>query len=76
MDDIEEWLCADVKGEEAEEGVTSEDFDKFLEERAKVADQGPPLAAAAATGEPRPLVSASSSNRRRTQQTEDNLFAL
>ncbi|XP_059406976.1 TOM1-like protein 2 isoform X2 [Carassius carassius] len=75
MDDIEEWLCADVKGEETEEGVTSEDFDKFLEERAKAADQAPPLAAAAAV-EPRPLVSASSSNRRRTQQTEDNLFAL
>uniref|UniRef100_A0A9J8A9F6 Target of myb1 like 2 membrane trafficking protein n=1 Tax=Cyprinus carpio carpio TaxID=630221 RepID=A0A9J8A9F6_CYPCA len=73
MDDIEEWLCADVKGEEAEEGVTSEEFDKFLEERAKAADQASPLAAA---GEPRPPVSASSSNRRRTQQTEDNLFAL
>uniref|UniRef100_A0A9J7ZEZ3 Target of myb1 like 2 membrane trafficking protein n=1 Tax=Cyprinus carpio carpio TaxID=630221 RepID=A0A9J7ZEZ3_CYPCA len=61
------------KGEEAEEGVTSEEFDKFLEERAKAADQASPLAAA---GEPRPPVSASSSNRRRTQQTEDNLFAL
>ncbi|MED6285088.1 hypothetical protein CHARACLAT_025760, partial [Characodon lateralis] len=24
MDDIEEWLCADVKGDAAEEGVTSE----------------------------------------------------
>ncbi|XP_016308042.1 TOM1-like protein 2 isoform X2 [Sinocyclocheilus anshuiensis] len=73
MDDIEEWLCADVKGEEAEEGVTSEEFDKFLEERAKSADQASPLAPA---GEPRPPVSSSSSNRRRTQQTEDNLFAL
>ncbi|XP_016093999.1 TOM1-like protein 2 [Sinocyclocheilus grahami] len=61
------------KGEEAEEGVTSEEFDKFLEERAKSADQASPLAPA---GEPRPPVSSSSSNRRRTQQTEDNLFAL
>ncbi|XP_050962378.1 TOM1-like protein 2 isoform X1 [Labeo rohita] len=73
MDDIEEWLCADVKGEEAEEGVTSEEFDKFLEERAKAADKALPLAPA---GEPRPPVSMSSSNRRKTQQTEDNLFAL
>ncbi|XP_050962380.1 TOM1-like protein 2 isoform X3 [Labeo rohita] len=61
------------KGEEAEEGVTSEEFDKFLEERAKAADKALPLAPA---GEPRPPVSMSSSNRRKTQQTEDNLFAL
>uniref|UniRef100_A0A8C2J914 Target of myb1 like 2 membrane trafficking protein n=1 Tax=Cyprinus carpio TaxID=7962 RepID=A0A8C2J914_CYPCA len=73
MDDIEEWLCADVKGEEAEEGVTSEEFDKFLEQRAKSADKALPLAPA---GEPRPPASTSSSNRRKTQQTEDNLFAL
>ncbi|KAK2915923.1 hypothetical protein Q8A67_000297 [Cirrhinus molitorella] len=61
------------KGEEAEEGVTSEEFDKFLEERAKAGDKALPLAPA---GEPRPPVSTSSSNRRKTQQTEDNLFAL
>lgn len=51
----------------------SVEFDKFLEERAKAADQASPLVPA---GEPRPPVSASSSNHRRTQQTEDNLFAL
>ncbi|XP_067279237.1 TOM1-like protein 2 isoform X1 [Pseudorasbora parva] len=73
MDDIEEWLCADVKGEEAEEGVTSEEFDKFLAERAKVADKASPPAIG---GESRPPVSASSSSRRKTEQTEDNLFAL
>ncbi|XP_016375087.1 TOM1-like protein 2 [Sinocyclocheilus rhinocerous] len=73
MDDIEEWLCADVKGEEAEEGVTSKEFDKFLEERAKSADKALPSAPA---GGPRPPASTSSSNRRTTQQTEDNLFAL
>ncbi|XP_073699045.1 TOM1-like protein 2 isoform X2 [Garra rufa] len=61
------------KGEEAEEGVTSEEFDKFLEERAKAADKALPLAP---SGEPRPPVSTSSSNRRKTPQTEDNLFAL
>uniref|UniRef100_A0A8C1RVE5 Target of myb1 like 2 membrane trafficking protein n=1 Tax=Cyprinus carpio TaxID=7962 RepID=A0A8C1RVE5_CYPCA len=61
------------KGEEAEEGVTSEEFDKFLEQRAKSADKALPLAPA---GEPRPPASTSSSNRRKTQQTEDNLFAL
>lgn len=51
----------------------SVEFDKFLEERAKAADKALPLAPA---GEPRPPVSMSSSNRRKTQQTEDNLFAL
>ncbi|KAK7174264.1 hypothetical protein R3I93_001460 [Phoxinus phoxinus] len=74
MDDIEEWLCADVKGEEeAEEGVTSEEFDKFLAERAKAADKASPPPAG---GETRPPVSASSSSRKKTEQTEDNLFAL
>ncbi|XP_072311752.1 TOM1-like protein 2 [Eucyclogobius newberryi] len=43
MDDIEEWLCTDVKGDEGEEGVTSEEFDKFLEERAKAAELAPGL---------------------------------
>ncbi|XP_039531199.1 TOM1-like protein 2 isoform X2 [Pimephales promelas] len=73
MDDIEEWLCADVKGEEEEEGVTSEEFDKFLAERAKAADKASPLAAGVET---RPPASASSSSRKKTEQTEDNLFAL
>ncbi|KAJ3607537.1 hypothetical protein NHX12_024588 [Muraenolepis orangiensis] len=43
MDDIEEWLCTDVQGDEGEEGVTSEEFDKFLEERAKAAEMAPSL---------------------------------
>ncbi|XP_063077711.1 TOM1-like protein 2 isoform X2 [Engraulis encrasicolus] len=43
MDDIEEWLSTDVRGDEGEEGVTSEEFDKFLEERAKAADMVPAL---------------------------------
>ncbi|XP_056310380.1 TOM1-like protein 2 isoform X1 [Danio aesculapii] len=73
MDDIEEWLCADVKGEEPEEGVTSEEFDKFLEDRAKTADQVSPLGS---SGDPRPPVSSSSSSRRKTEHMEDNLFAL
>ncbi|XP_051995425.1 TOM1-like protein 2 isoform X2 [Xyrauchen texanus] len=73
MDDIEEWLCADVKGEEAEEGVMSEEFNKFLEERAKAADKALPLAP---SGDPRPPVSAPNSSRKKSERTEDNLFAL
>ncbi|XP_077067780.1 TOM1-like protein 2 isoform X2 [Siphateles boraxobius] len=59
--------------EEPEEGVTSEEFDKFLAERAKAADKALPSSAG---GETRPPVSASTSSRKKTEQTEDNLFAL
>ncbi|XP_059897689.1 TOM1-like protein 2 isoform X1 [Gadus macrocephalus] len=73
MDDIEEWLCADVKGDGAEEGVTSEEFDKFLEDRAKVGDSGPspPL-----RGRPGPPVGATSGSHKKAERTEDALFAL
>ncbi|KAG7334956.1 hypothetical protein KOW79_001552 [Hemibagrus wyckioides] len=73
MDDIEEWLSADVKGDEAEEGVTSEEFDKFLEERAKAADSALP---SPPRGEPSAPASAPSSSRKKAERTEDNLFAL
>ncbi|XP_066497614.1 TOM1-like protein 2 isoform X2 [Hoplias malabaricus] len=73
MDDIEEWLCADVKGDKAEDGVTSEEFDKFLEERAKAADTALP---SPPRGEPSPPVSAPGSSRRKAERTEDTLFAL
>ncbi|XP_063047683.1 TOM1-like protein 2 isoform X1 [Engraulis encrasicolus] len=78
MDDIEEWLCADVQRGDKEEGVTSEEFDKFLEERAKVGDSVLPCVP---TGEPSPPVSArnssnSSTGRRKAERTEDALFAL
>ncbi|XP_031674317.1 TOM1-like protein 2 isoform X2 [Oncorhynchus kisutch] len=71
MDDIEEWLCADVKGD-GEEGVTSEEFDKFLEDRAKVVDSLPSLPG----DEPGPPLSAPSGTRKKAERTEDALFAL
>nr|XP_057905007.1 TOM1-like protein 2 isoform X2 [Doryrhamphus excisus] len=70
MDDIEEWLCADVKGDTADEGVTSEEFDKFLEERAKVVDTSPPGASPAHPA-PAPVGS-----QKKAERTEDALFAL
>ncbi|XP_064866542.1 TOM1-like protein 2 isoform X2 [Oncorhynchus nerka] len=74
MDDIEEWLCADVKGDglDGEEGVTSEEFDKFLEDRAKVVDSLPSLPG----DEPGPPLSAPSGTRKKAERTEDALFAL
>ncbi|MGH0125616.1 UNVERIFIED_CONTAM: hypothetical protein FKN15_024143 [Acipenser sinensis] len=77
MDDIEEWLCTDVKGDEAEEGVTSEEFDKFLEERAKAAEVIPSLPSPPA-GDPMlaATTSSSSSSRKKAERSEDALFAL
>ncbi|CAN9505798.1 unnamed protein product [Ophioblennius macclurei] len=45
MDDIERWLALDDEYDDLEEsdGVTSEEFDKFLAERAKAADRLPSL---------------------------------
>ncbi|KAK2833527.1 hypothetical protein Q5P01_017416 [Channa striata] len=72
MDDIEEWLCTDVKGDGAEEGVTSEEFDKFLEERAKASDTLPSPPGAAPANPAR----ASGGSNKKAEQTEDALFAL
>ncbi|KAM4598444.1 TOM1-like protein 2 [Polymixia lowei] len=60
------------KGDGAEEGVTSEEFDKFLEERAKVADTLP----SPPGGNPGPPVSAPSGAHKKAERTEDALFAL
>ncbi|XP_010635724.1 TOM1-like protein 2 isoform X2 [Fukomys damarensis] len=73
MDDIEVWLRTDLKGDDLEEGVTSEEFDKFLEERAKAAEMVPDL--------PSPPVEApgpasNPSGRKKPERSEDALFAL
>ncbi|XP_041093800.1 target of Myb protein 1-like isoform X2 [Polyodon spathula] len=68
MDDIEQWLSVDVVREQIEEeGVTSEEFDKFLEERAKAADRLPSSPSATPP---------SQASRRRQESTEETLFAL
>ncbi|XP_041085283.1 TOM1-like protein 2 isoform X10 [Polyodon spathula] len=65
------------KGDEAEEGVTSEEFDKFLEERAKAAEVIPSLPSPPAD---EPMLAApttsSSSSRKKAERSEDTLFAL
>ncbi|XP_071983968.1 target of Myb1 membrane trafficking protein-like [Engystomops pustulosus] len=73
MDDIEKWLSVDGGDEiEGEDGVTSEEFDKFLEERAKAADRIPTLPSppAEAPG------GASSTGKAKKEKDEDALFAL
>ncbi|XP_049602194.1 TOM1-like protein 2 isoform X1 [Syngnathus scovelli] len=71
MDDIEEWLSADVKGDPLDEGVTSEEFDKFLEERAKASDTSLPGDNPAHPALPTPVAS-----HKKAERTEDALFAL
>ncbi|OCT85515.1 target of Myb protein 1 [Xenopus laevis] len=72
MDDIEKWLSADAGEEiEAEDGVTSEEFDKFLEERAKAADRMPTLPSPG-TEPPR----TAPSTKRDKKGEEEALFAL
>ncbi|XP_059180481.1 TOM1-like protein 2 isoform X1 [Centropristis striata] len=73
MDDIEEWLCTDVKGDEGEEGVTSEEFDKFLEERAKAAEMVPSLPSPP-SGEPG--AAQETPGRKKPDRPEDALFAM
>ncbi|XP_020937145.1 target of Myb protein 1 isoform X1 [Sus scrofa] len=76
MEDIEQWLSTDV-GNDAEEpkGVTSEEFDKFLEERAKVADRLPNLSSPSAEGPPGPP-SGTVPRKKAQEKDEDMLFAL
>ncbi|XP_032869368.1 TOM1-like protein 2 isoform X1 [Amblyraja radiata] len=74
MDDIEQWLSTDVKGElgNDSEGVTSEEFDKFLEERAKAAEHLPTL-----PSPPTEVPGAvSSSKKKKQEKTEESLFTL
>uniref|UniRef100_A0A2K5CCF3 Target of myb1 membrane trafficking protein n=1 Tax=Aotus nancymaae TaxID=37293 RepID=A0A2K5CCF3_AOTNA len=76
MEDIEQWLSTDV-GNDVEEpkGVTSEEFDKFLEERAKAADRLPNLSSPSAEGPPGPPPGPAA--RKKTQEKDDDvLFAL
>uniref|UniRef100_UPI00398EF0CF TOM1-like protein 2 isoform X3 n=1 Tax=Pristiophorus japonicus TaxID=55135 RepID=UPI00398EF0CF len=73
MDDVEEWLSTDVKGDDAEEGVTSEEFDKFLEERAKAAESVPNLPSPPSSNTPPPVPVASV---KKPDRSKEALFAL
>ncbi|XP_006901242.1 PREDICTED: TOM1-like protein 2 isoform X2 [Elephantulus edwardii] len=62
---------SEVKGDDAEEGVTSEEFDKFLEERAKAAEMVPSFPSL-----PAETPTLTSSGRKKPDRSEDTLFAL
>uniref|UniRef100_A0A8C3VXS8 Target of myb1 like 2 membrane trafficking protein n=1 Tax=Catagonus wagneri TaxID=51154 RepID=A0A8C3VXS8_9CETA len=62
---------SEVKGDDLEEGVTSEEFDKFLEERARAAEMIPSL-----PSPPAEAPASSPSGRKKPERSEDALFAL
>ncbi|XP_061666673.1 TOM1-like protein 2 isoform X2 [Syngnathoides biaculeatus] len=64
---------AAAKGDEGEEGVTSEEFDKFLEERAKAAEMVPNLPSPP-SGEPG--AAQGTPSRKKPDRPEDALFAM
>ncbi|XP_068835184.1 TOM1-like protein 2 isoform X8 [Capricornis sumatraensis] len=64
---------SEVKGDDLEEGVTSEEFDKFLEERAKAAEMVPSLPSPPADT---PAPASNPSGRKKPERSEDALFAL
>ncbi|XP_070612321.1 target of Myb1 membrane trafficking protein isoform X1 [Erythrolamprus reginae] len=75
MEEIEQWITSEEGNEAVEpKGVTSEEFDKFLEERAKVADKLPTL-----PSNPTATPSATSTNsapQRKMDKDEEAMFAL
>uniref|UniRef100_A0A8C8ZIV5 Target of myb1 like 2 membrane trafficking protein n=1 Tax=Prolemur simus TaxID=1328070 RepID=A0A8C8ZIV5_PROSS len=73
MDDIEVWLRMDLKGDDLEEGVTSEEFDKFLEERAKAAEMVPDLPSPPVEA---PAPASNPPGQKKPERSEDALFAL
>ncbi|XP_032896681.1 TOM1-like protein 2 isoform X1 [Amblyraja radiata] len=74
MEDVEEWLSTDMKGDDAEEGVTNEEFDKFLEERAKAAERLPNLSSSPSSNSAPSAVQAAS--MKKPDRSKDALFAL
>ncbi|XP_062347279.1 target of Myb1 membrane trafficking protein isoform X3 [Cinclus cinclus] len=73
MEDIEKWLSTDVGESEDPKGVTSEEFDKFLEERAKVADRLPTLSSSSAGMSVSPPAA---SHHQKQAKEDDAMFAL
>uniref|UniRef100_A0A3B5AFD3 Target of myb1 like 2 membrane trafficking protein n=2 Tax=Stegastes partitus TaxID=144197 RepID=A0A3B5AFD3_9TELE len=64
---------AGAKGDEGEEGVTSEEFDKFLEERAKAAEMAPGLPSPPSGN---PGAAQGTPSRKKPDRPEDALFAM
>ncbi|XP_063740569.1 target of Myb1 membrane trafficking protein-like isoform X2 [Eleginops maclovinus] len=72
QNDVDRWLSCDTEDHSSvSEGVSSEDFDKFLEDRAKASDHSAPTIRNVPTSTSRP-----SSQSARQQERSDQLFSL
>ncbi|XP_017272331.1 target of Myb protein 1 isoform X2 [Kryptolebias marmoratus] len=73
QNDIDKWLTSDVEEQSSVcEGITSEEFDKFLEERAKTADHGDQTIRSVLPSTPRPPPQPT----QQQDSSHDQLFAL
>ncbi|XP_073707540.1 target of Myb1 membrane trafficking protein-like isoform X2 [Garra rufa] len=71
MEEIEQWLSAEMPDVDEGEGVTSEEFDKFLAGRAKVADHLPSMKSSSSAG-----VSPASPRQTAQEQNHEQIFRL
>ncbi|KAK7154716.1 hypothetical protein R3I93_009610 [Phoxinus phoxinus] len=71
MDDIERWLSAEMPDVDDSEGVTSEEFDKFLAGRAEAADHLPAMNNVPSAG-----VVHSSPRQATQEQSHEQIFTL
>ncbi|XP_067314902.1 target of Myb1 membrane trafficking protein-like isoform X1 [Pseudorasbora parva] len=71
MDDIEKWLSAEMPDVDDSEGVTSEEFDKFLAGRATAADHIPAMNNSSSVG-----LSLSSPRQATQEQNHEQIFTL
>ncbi|KAM3865373.1 target of Myb1 membrane trafficking protein [Diretmus argenteus] len=73
LDDIDKWLSSDMQDQSAVcEGVSSEEFDKFLDERAKVADHSGQTIRSIPSTTSRPPPQST----RKQEKSHDHLFSL
>ncbi|KAK2888718.1 hypothetical protein Q8A67_014093 [Cirrhinus molitorella] len=71
MEEIERWLSAEMPDVDDSEGVTSEEFDKFLAGRAKAADHLPSTKSSSSAG-----VSPASPRQTAQEQNHEQIFRL
>lgn len=76
QNDIDKWLSSDVQEEQSSvcEGVSSEEFDKFLDNRAKAADHSGLTIRSVPSSTPKPPPQ--SSRQQKDQDSHDQLFSL
>ncbi|KAL7404956.1 hypothetical protein ABVT39_021628 [Epinephelus coioides] len=73
QNDVDKWLTCDMEDHSSvSEGVSSEDFDKFLEDRAKAADQGGQAVRSGPPSTSRPPPQST----RQQDRSHDQLFSL